>query len=382
MNTQLRKTLSFISIGLLLFFVAQLASAVYSSVEIIDVYELPEFEYAQDSFETQLVPKIYNEQDKNCVKCHYRHKNLKTSTGHENIACTDCHKPLKEHTRVRRHEKDLPSALSSCIDCHKGYDKTHDLIHNDLKPRKNHVNSDSDDKPARKPNCLDYHDPHETSLEKDFTGKINRCTNCHNDEFNDYTFSKHYAALLEKNINAPNCLTCHDHNQPLSKNSLLLCSKCHLDPSRFGEDEINVISGYFSEFHGRHALSNLLQGKDIDTLECKDCHGVHQTKGMNYEQKQESCSKSDCHDGTSGNFHKSIVPHGRSNIKAQNDFFPWLINLLGKVFLGICLLLALVDNVLTTLFYKPHNTSESPHNFTDSKKNPAQNERDSISNDA
>ncbi len=379
MNVRLRKTLSFISIGLLLFFVAQIASSVYSSIEIIDYNELPEFEYAQDSFESQQIPVIYGEQDKNCVKCHYHQKNLKTCAGHENIACVDCHKTLKEHTLYKRHENDLPTALSSCIDCHKDYDKTHDLIHKDVKPHKNSEdseNSDSVDKTAQKPNCLDCHDPHETSLTKEFNGKINKCINCHDDEFSDYTFSKHYSALLEKSKNAPNCLTCHDHNKPLPKNTLLLCVKCHIDPGRFSTDKINVISGYFSEFHGRFALSNIRQGKDVDTLECKDCHGTHQTKGMNYEQKQECCGKSDCHDGVSDSFHKAIVPHGRSNIKAQNDFCPWLINLLGKILLAFCLLLALIDNILTTLLFKPHKPSDNPHKSVDKQKNPVQIERE------
>ncbi|MCK5344115.1 MAG: cytochrome c3 family protein, partial [Candidatus Heimdallarchaeota archaeon] len=354
MNVRLRKTLSFISIGLLLFIVAQIATAVYSSVEIIDYNELPEFEYAQDSFESQQIPLIYSEQDKNCVKCHYHHKDLKTCAGHENIACTDCHKSLKENTEYKRHEKDLPSALSSCIDCHKDYDKTHDVIHKNVKPLKNAdelENIDSKDKFSHKPNCLDCHDPHETSLAKEFNGKVSNCIKCHDDEFSDYTFSKHYAALLEISKNAPNCLTCHDHNKPLPKNTLLLCVKCHIDPKRFSKDKIRIISGYFSEFHGRLALSNIHQEKDIDTLECKDCHGIHQTKGMNYEQKQECCGKSDCHDRVSDNFHKAIVPHGRINIKPQNDFCPWLINLLGKILLALCLLLALIDNIVQTLLF-------------------------------
>ena len=345
MSLRLKKTLSFIFIGLLLFFVTQLASGVYSHDDKIDFTELTEYEYGKSSFKTNAILKEYSDQDKLCVRCHYRKSDLVTADGHARLNCTDCHTELVELTEYRKHETDLPSAVKSCLDCHENYDKNHDMIHK---------NVDFSQNEYEKPGCLDCHNQHETDNAKAFNDTINKCTKCHDEVYTDFTMSKHFAALRERNGHAPNCLKCHNHKTAMNKEkTLILCAKCHLDLEVFSEKEIKIVSGYFTEFHGRQALGNLQDGNPIDTLECKDCHDIHNANDLNFNQNRDCCMRTNCHDGVSENFYKAMTPHGRSNIKSDSNFAAWFFNLLGKIILIATLFLTLLDNLISTIRFKP-----------------------------
>jgi len=269
------------------------------------------------------------------------------------------------------HKLPQPSALASCIACHKDYDKKHNLMH-----AKFFGQSDKRKSNKRLPDCIDCHltdsvlvnsQPEGFVNKKRFfhyvrkqeqrlQGSQNRCIVCHPSEFLQFSASAHFAALREGSKDAPTCLTCHNIYQAEIPDTLALCAGCHLDETKFhSEKKRKFIAGYFTEFHGRLALANLQHKKigETDkikrTLECKYCHTAHSArKDANYKR---ICVQ--CHLGADASFAGAIIPHGRYNTKMSDNFTSWLIALFGKLALAICFFLALIDNLVSVLKYSP-----------------------------
>jgi predicted CXXCH cytochrome family protein len=100
------------------------------------------------------------------------------------------------------------------------------------------------------------------------------CKNCHGQEFQANMDSMHSQALINGNLNAPTCSSCHNpHTQTrvTDGNGKLLpearvwvpevCSRCHNA----------IFLEYKESVHGQ----GVLEGNNPDVPTCTDCHGVH-----------------------------------------------------------------------------------------------------------
>jgi len=94
------------------------------------------------------------------------------------------------------------------------------------------------------------------------------------------------------------------------------------------------------------------QAKIQDTLTCINCHNNHSAQKSNVTEIKKNCSNLDCHSTQEPTFFKAVTGHGRRNISISDNFGAWLVSLLGKIILGICLFFTLIDNIVSSLRFK------------------------------
>jgi len=155
-----------------------------------------------------------------CYSKHYRillilSVSLMLNRGASADSCVDCHrdptfrvKNKKLFDYFRQWEGSIhDEAGVSCIDCHTG-------------------NSNAADKETAHAGMLPPSDPKSRVSYKNVP---KTCSDCHFDVYENFIQSKHYKALMEKDI-GPNCVTCHGSLSTeiyFSSAVVKTCANCH-----------------------------------------------------------------------------------------------------------------------------------------------------------
>ncbi|MBI2913139.1 MAG: cytochrome C [Chloroflexi bacterium] len=237
------------------------------------------------------------------------------------LDCVDCHQanrryphPLAEVSSQRDYSR---GAYELCKRCHfENYSRTMDSIH---------FQALSEGK-ADAPICTDCHDPHTMKpFGESRTQTVKTCSSCHEEIYDDYVGSVHGSALIEENLDVPDCVTCHGvHNigeasgSAFRQASVDLCAKCHANKEMMDQYNIssNVIKTYLDDFHGKTVGFYQEQSSQVwpDVAVCTDCHGVHDMKPVDDPQSTvikenllSTCRK--CHADATANFPSAWLSH-------------------------------------------------------------------------
>lgn len=266
-----------------------------------------------------------------CIDCHGSHEILKNKMDIESQSCLKCHLDEKMfpgegvgsakfvakyktsiHTSI---EKDGHQA-AGCSDCHGNH-----MIQNPDNP-------------------------------KGSTTRLNlpeTCGKCHKDIVDKFLTSAHGKALLNKQVSAPTCISCHSEHSikavrktdEFSKiNQVEMCLKCHIDwklPHKNYKGEEVLITNYKDSYH-----YTALKNGNLNAATCSDCHGSHEMNKFDnpnskiYKKNVEkTCGQSGCHvkqlNEYTGSIHEESLAkdnmdsptctdcHGRHQILKKDD---------------------------------------------------------------
>jgi nitrate/TMAO reductase-like tetraheme cytochrome c subunit len=277
-----------------------------------------------------------------------------TSSIHNGLNCTDCHKNITSVPHAAMDFKSLRDVTLQnyvvCAQCHsEQYNKTLDSVH-----QKALAGGD-----INAAVCTDCHNPHtQAQITDKSTGKVlpearvlipTVCARCHSAIFDQYKNSVHGSALIGSgNTDVPTCIDCHGvHNigNPTTNafrlNSPLLCAKCHTDASIMSKYGIStqVLNTYVADFHGTTVTLFEKTSPDQVTNKpvCFDCHGVHNIKrvddpvyGLAMKQNLlKACQR--CHPNATANFPDAWMSHYIPS--PTHDALVYYVNLFYKFFI-------------------------------------------------
>ncbi len=156
---------------------------------------------------------------------------------------------------------------------------------------------------------------------------IEKCAECHDEAFSDYSKSIHGQAVAAGNMDSAACLDCHnlheikeigdpgDHATRAFHTKV--CQKCHADEALMEKNGVYSIAfeTYFESYHGK----NYALGFPDKVAGCADCHTAHSVlphtdpkSSINPQNLVATCGQ--CHENSSAQFIK-FYPHGEMTDK-------------------------------------------------------------------
>ena len=310
----------------------------------LDASKFPGENLGSANFVKKYKTSIHSSIEKNgveaagCVDCHSDHNvqhpdNPKASThqAKQIETCGRCHKDVVDGFKKSKHGIELlknNDKSPSCTGCHGEHDIQAVLIsdqfskinlsekclscHKDSKiPHKNYKGEEELIQSYKEsqhyealmkgnqdaPTCYDCHGAHEMEKVDNPDSKINKkniaktCgqTNCHVNQFKEYTGSIHEKAILEKgSADSPTCNDCHGNHVISSKKRddkniqssevIQLCSHCHASVELVERNFLptKVAETYMESFHGLAT-----RGGSSEAANCESCHGYHNVRPSN-----------------------------------------------------------------------------------------------------
>ena len=293
-----------------------------------------------------------------CVDCHGNHvidskDNPKASTNRARLieTCGKCHKEVVESFKKSKHGIELEKGnkdAPTCTDCHGEHEIQSTLISNDFSklnltdkclschkdgkiPHKNYKGEEEliigyqksvhykalKEGNFEAPTCYQCHGAHEMEYADSLNSKINKkniaktCgqSNCHKEQFIDYSGSIHEEGVSKGNMDSPTCNNCHGNHGILTKKSndklqksndlINLCSTCHTSVELVERNDLPTKIGesYLESFHGLAT-----RGGSKEAANCESCHGNHNIRPssdslstINMKNLPVTCGK--CHPG-------------------------------------------------------------------------------------
>ena len=185
--------------------------------------------------------------------------------------------------------------------------------------------------------CIDCHGGVAGAVEKDLahgpdltaltdpTAAVESCGACHSDfdrmrsfglptnQAALYWTSQHGKLLAEGDTNVATCITCHGAHEVFTakeprspvykKNQIDTCSRCHGDAELMAGYGLSadVVAEYRGSIHGQA----LLEGRQLASPSCTDCHGSHGATPPRVEEVGQVCGN--CHSVVQEFFRES--PH-------------------------------------------------------------------------
>jgi predicted CXXCH cytochrome family protein len=268
-----------------------------------------------------------------CGKCHGSHERNYDNSIHQTIfkkggnapTCTDCHGSHEILTSKMTIES------QGCLKCHLD----EKLFPGDkigsakfVAKYKTSIHASIEKNGIEAAGCVDCHGNHLIQNPDNPMASTTRtqlpetCGKCHHDVVDKFLNSAHGKSLLNKNVAAPTCVSCHSEHSieavkqsdDFSKiNQVELCLKCHLEgklPHRNYKGEEVLITQYKNSYH----YQALKEGK-LNAATCSDCHGSHEMARFDdpnsriYKKNiSKTCGQSGCHVKQFGEYNESI--HG------------------------------------------------------------------------
>lgn len=253
---------------------------------------------------------------KTCMKCHARIEDVHVKVINKKIwekkpgaipSCTSCHPPHKVEMR------NVISTLTdnTCLRCHDK-DETHKVVDGKNVSLKVNV-ADLAASAHQNITCVKCHSDVTANMARPCTtaGKVD-CSNCHQQESEQYFASGHGQAYFSKKENAPYCTNCHgthfvkprsDESSPIYRANIpKLCGECHRKGGKAVEGtdlhEVDALYDYSTSVHGKSLKEKGL----INTAVCTDCHTAHYNlketdskSSVNPKNVAATCGK--CHRG-------------------------------------------------------------------------------------
>lgn len=292
-----------------------------------------------------------------CTSCHEKHKIKKPADGDAKVSplnisnvCNTCHPGHKES--LHGNKSGQPSAVS-CATCHTGHQTDMASINQAIFKeggifnRCNYCHSSErhakeslahgemmmlDDKgqPANCTKCHIYHANMPAADSSNIQHITPECTNCHAQQFREYTKSIHGKARAAGIVEAPTCVTCHGKNdikkvkdQFTAEGIVELCSSCHSNKDLMLKLQINpyVAEGYKDTYHGKIME---MGSKNLKFAVCSNCHGSHSIlppddpqSSVNRTHIVETCKQ--CHPRANENF-VSYLAHPKKPTETELEF--------------------------------------------------------------
>jgi len=230
---------------------------------------------------------------KTCMKCHAKIEQVHLKVIKRELwekqpgaipSCNDCHPP--HIVKVAKTEEAGVSQV--CINCHEKDNifKTENGKKISLKVSRTDIQNSVHKNIA----CTKCHSDINVEMVKNKEKQCKNikkvdCSNCHQQESEQYINSGHGKAFFGKNKNAPYCSTCHGGHKILSRYDDTsptyrshvpeLCGNCHKKNGKATINtnlkEINVFSEYSSSVHGK----GLNEKGILASAVCIDCHTSH-----------------------------------------------------------------------------------------------------------
>jgi len=162
---------------------------------------------------------------------------------------------------------------------------------------------------------------------------VQKCAECHDDAYEDYSQSIHGQAVQSGNMDSAACLDCHNlhaiedlgdpNDHEVRAFHTKVCLKCHDDEKLMEKNGVTniAVETYLSSYHGK----NYRLGFPEKVAGCADCHTAHSIlphqdprSSLNPDNLVHTCSK--CHKNSSPLF-VEFYPHGDPEDK---DEYPVL----------------------------------------------------------
>ncbi len=254
----------------------------------------------------------------NVVEQHYN------NSSHSTLNCTSCHVEF-DAEEIPHSDNLQPKA---CSDCH-----TKALVKHLFHPRLLKVSGTEKGKDV---NCIGCHGHHYVADPNDADGKWRAenlgasCGKCHEEESKKYLSSRHYFALTDGMLGAPNCLHCHKN--PIAKVHKLedsvtvkisqekLCLSCHLDDPEV-RSRIAPSAGFIDMYeHSVHGSQ--LNAGNTKAANCVDCHNSHDVIEANLAESSifhsnipYTCSQ--CHEEIFNDYKESV--HSKALLRGNSN---------------------------------------------------------------
>ena len=246
---------------------------------------------------------------------------------HGILDCVSCHTGFDPNSIP--HKKNIQAV--NCLKCHEDSPKQH-TFH----PQMLNANGRGGTPDV---NCKECHGTHDISSPETKGSKFSKsnivsaCGNCHTDEKSDFETSSHANGLREGVEGAPNCLTCHMHQNilpteakdetslKLSQNDL--CLSCHLNNPKI-RSETSPSAGFISSYKKSIHVQALDSGNG-KAANCVNCHTAHRQKSagdptstINRFNVPNTCGN--CHNEVEKKYKESI--HGTQVLQKGNQDAP------------------------------------------------------------
>lgn len=344
--------------------------------------------------------ELASEQSAKCYSCHSSRKMQKYKTSihaKKNVGCESCHRGGHSVKKISKsdaavvcgrchgkHEKNYDNSIHqtvfkggnknapTCIDCHGSHEiltskmtiesesclKCHldeKLFPGDkigsarfVAKYRTSIHASIEKNGAEAAGCVDCHGNHLIQNPDNPMASTTRtrlpetCGKCHQDVVEKFLTSAHGKSLLNKNVAAPTCVSCHSEHSieavkqsdDFSKiNQVEMCLKCHLEgklPHKNYKGEEVLISNYKDSYH----YQALKDGK-LNAATCSDCHGSHEMAKFDdpnsriYKKNiSRTCGQSGCHTKQSSDYNESI--HGIALQVNDNFDAPTCIDCHGR----------------------------------------------------
>ncbi len=303
-----------------------------------------------------------------CLSCHSQPDQTMTFANGDVVSITIDEAALHDSVHGANNEWDE----LQCTDCHQDYKFPHEPV-SEVSARQYNLNQNNlcqrchEDQFAKALNsvhseallegnlesalCTDCHSPHDMPVPDEPRSRISEtCRQCHSSIFDEYAHSVHGEALIEEaNPDVPSCVNCHgvhDIKDPTTPefriNSPNLCADCHADEELMAQYEIStdVFETYVADFHGTTALlfaHEGLEGAELNTAVCYDCHGIHNIKSPDDPDAGikanllETCQQ--CHPDATENFPDSWTSHYKPSL--QNNTLVYLVELFYSIVIPV-----------------------------------------------
>jgi predicted CXXCH cytochrome family protein len=246
--------------------------------------------------------KSGNKDAPTCIDCHGSHKIIKAKVSVETESCLRCHLD----------EKKFPGESTGSAKFVKRY--------------KTSVHATIEKDGIEAAGCSDCHGNHMIQQPSNPQASTTRtrlpetCGKCHADVVKSFLNSAHGKSLMEKNVAAPTCVSCHsEHSIELVEKSpefsklkqVDMCLGCHVEgklPHKNYKGEEVLITNYKDSQH----YKALLKGNN-NAATCSDCHGSHEMNKFNEPSSKiyksniaQTCGQVNCHVKQLSEFTNSI----------------------------------------------------------------------------
>lgn len=286
----------------------------------------------------------FKENQPTCVSCHGGGHEIRYSSDPQSpsyklnqpTTCGPCHRPeLSDNYMKSIHGQLLQAGETNgpaCMTCHSSFREridTSNVAEIDVVA----INARGDIDPHLVKVADLVRNP---SFKQDLLFK---CSYCHEKEWEEYKFSIHGVALLERGVQeSPNCASCHSSHQilpPSDPDSAVFatkivqdCEACHADTKlirRFGIKS-DAVASYEESYHGRATGFG-----DTQVANCASCHKNHdifraadERSSVNPKNLKATCGN--CHPGASEGFIQ-----GRIHVAASGEENYWA-NLVASIY--------------------------------------------------